>query len=646
MPYPLGPIINGSVPPRVSILKFRVGAPTLHPLPLKCTWDDVCATLDKYFGDRFVEKAREVLSRNNILYRKVELTSRTIHGESSKSNARPIIFIVADWSDSARYVWPRIVLAVKEYVDSEIAKNTQLSHISVHVEMVAPELTMRKYLSPVPNDKTLPGLERDWPMIKTRVREMLESAPATSSHITAICLFRLGYDPHHTENPKTVYVSVDYESNEEGWAVLVDRIQAYLNTLRHDLHFHIEHNAMNRFAFPLVALDLDDYERKDREQRFNFDIRRRYEEKVNLGEDICAAQYILRDDNRKCCPTTGTLGCYLGIKSKRYPTWTTMALTNYHIVRPTIKGFELGTKPKAATPTTTSSGTRSKLKPPRKGTDLWNADLKGITPSTAATRAPIEHPARAKHNFAIEGLRAARKAQGQNSDDDDEATLAWLAGLDAELATKLAFFDRGMNKFGTVYAGSGYNRRTPTTNHRLDWALVEPLGNRVGGNVLPDERAWKGKTALELMPLVATFGKTLRAPPPEGEGSLGELTPEDLVYKVGASTGATVGVFSKVKNDCSVAEDRYVGRGFSEEYVFIGRCNANVNSDVRFADIGDSGAVVFDKRGRALGVVFTGQTPQQAGSDGYCFVTPIEDVFRDIKEFSKGDITDIRIAGT
>jgi hypothetical protein len=53
--------------------------------------------------------------------------------------------------------------------------------------------------------------------------------------------------------------------------------------------------------------------------------------------------------------------------------------------------------------------------------------------------------------------------------------------------------------------------------------------------------------------------------------------------------------------------------------------------------------VVFDEGGRAVGLVFRGLMAQQA-ANSYTFITPIEDVFADIRAFSKGGITDIRIA--
>jgi hypothetical protein len=43
-----------------------------------------------------------------------------------------------------------------------------------------------------------------------------------------------------------------------------------------------------------------------------------------------------------------------------------------------------------------------------------------------------------------------------------------------------------------------------------------------------------------------------------------------------------------------------------------------------------------------LGLLFRGRQPTQT-EQGYTFVTPIEDVFQDIKDKSKGKILDIRV---
>lgn len=61
---------------------------------------------------------------------------------------------------------------------------------------------------------------------------------------------------------------------------------------------------------------------------------------------------------------------------------------------------------------------------------------------------------------------------------------------------------------------------------------------------------------------------------------------------------------------------------------------------------GESGSAVFDNDGCIIGLVFGAQMPQQAYTEAsWVYVTPIEDVFRDIIKFSGGQITNVRVAG-
>lgn len=51
---------------------------------------------------------------------------------------------------------------------------------------------------------------------------------------------------------------------------------------------------------------------------------------------------------------------------------------------------------------------------------------------------------------------------------------------------------------------------------------------------------------------------------------------------------------------------------------------------------------MYNGSGQVVGLLFTGMKPQGADR-GHMLVTPIKDILDDIKAFSKGGITDIRI---
>lgn len=77
----------------------------------------------------------------------------------------------------------------------------------------------------------------------------------------------------------------------------------------------------------------------------------------------------------------------------------------------------------------------------------------------------------------------------------------------------------------------------------------------------------------------------------------------------------------------------------SDEFLYLGLPDP---AEHWLASKGDWGSVVFNGDGAAVGLLCRGHTAQQA-KGSYAYVTPIEDVFEDIKAFSSKQITDIRI---
>ncbi len=190
--------------------------------------------------------------------------------------------------------------------------------------------------------------------------------------------------------------------------------------------------------------------------------------------------------------------------------------------------------------------------------------------------------------------------------------------------------------------------------------LIKPTHpNRVpreGVNLLPDFLQWSATPLLppSCFPDASTWGTQLKSPPPaadleEGCGApmtlISALGHGDMVYKVGSSTKITMGRFQRIKTGCRIGDEKYMGleNAYSSEYVFVGV--ADQTPDNRFGDFGDSGAVVFDGRGAVVGLLFTGHRPHQRQPYGLCLVTPIKEVFEDIKALSKNTVTSVRIAG-
>jgi hypothetical protein len=492
--------------------------------------------------------------------------------------------------------------------------------------MVTQDLIRQKFLSPLDNDEVYPRLKAAWPTIKSGILNILQKFGSTAGHMTAIALFKLGLNEAYN-NPKTVYVTVDYESPESGWPPVVKDMQTFVDEFGFGLHVHLEHNIMGHSAFALVSSNLTDAERDSRERDFNYDHQRPYTTAVSLGADIGAGCYIRRTDGELANPPVGTLGCWVEINVKDKG-WKKMALTNYHIVRPSIEGYTMGVK-KVEVEAGKPWVARGEMGNPGQSSELWTADQKGLIPKDMSKHHKMEHPARVKHNFTVETLQRTIRSLAQRGKPVPNV-------FQEELNESISFFDRGMHYFGEVYFASGYLERTKT-NGRLDWALIKPISdNRVGGNPIPNAQDWSaGGYAYDEFP--AVYGGNLK---PQTR-SIHNMGKDDRVFKTGSSSKSTVGKFEEIKPDCTIMEERYMpGRRAedrkSTEYMFFPLRNKP------FGNRGDSGSVVWDEDGGVMGLLFTGQQPHGC-NHGYSLVTPIEDVFESIKKTSRGNILDIRV---
>ncbi|KAH6631482.1 hypothetical protein F5144DRAFT_612140 [Chaetomium tenue] len=598
----------------VSNVRFRVGAPPPLPLPLFSRWDERCTLISDELGHRVLERETEEIlfaegAQDAVVA--VELTSRLVQSANGGATRLP----KASQPSSSWHV----VRRVKKLVNSKRLTREKLRDIDIAVEMIAEELTPKKYLGPVPAEILARGLEKDWPQIKDRVFQIMESQGGTRGHTTTIGLFQLGFSPIPTNNPTTVYVSVDYDSDESRWPAAVEEIEQYIKQFDYaQLRLHLEHNIVESFPFPLTPSQQSEEDREKEQRLYNILPQPPYKTAVDLGDDIGASNYITANDGRTRSPAVGTLGCWLEMKSDDFPDWTKVALTNYHILRPAYSGFKLDAIPGGAVPLS-----------PAEGSTLLKVDMEGVGWHPSAPR--VEHPTRLKHNSAVQ---SAQDILGRFPGEPTRK-------LQDDLDQVVAFFDENKQVFGSVYCASGFTKRT-RNNGRLDWGLVLPLdATRVGKNKLPSMEDWMEKYPNEGLQYPETFGTGLGQIPQAG---LRGLQQGDTVYKVGATTRFTIGKFNCVKSDIKISLDKHMsGPRMSEEFAFI---SAVKTSDIvgRFSSPGDSGSVVWDQNGRAVGLLFRGQTPQQADKGSLIYVTPLEDVIADIKQRSGGKIKDIRIA--
>jgi hypothetical protein len=526
----------------------------------------------------------------------------------------PAIFIVADeWTIDSPRLWQSVVEEVKKYVDGSVVETPEAKNVDISVEMVAENLVREKYLSLLDNDATYPYVKEAWPCIKERIFGILESFSATVGHMTAIALFKLG-PGRCNNNPKTVYISVGYESPESGWPPVVEKMQSFLDEFKLGLRAHMEHNIMGPRVFHLQETNLTQAERLEKIRDFGVQPMNPYSISPSAGAGIGAGRYLQSPDGKLSSPILGTLGCWLDVNVKGEG-WKAVALTNYHIVRPALDGFTLGE--------------------PIQGSDLWNADADGLLPSDVEHRGyKMERPARAHHNFTVETTERAF-LPGYTSQDPSPTRDRYRQIL----GEQIEFIHGDRQYFGQVWLASGFMQRT-TTSGRLDWALVMPMAeDRIGANILPGKGDWAVNYTPAAWAPCPTWGATLQ---PQAV-SIHDMQRDDLMYKVGASTKCTIGEFTEIRPECTITEERYMpGRTAasrrSTEFMFAG---AEIQP---FEERGDSGAVVWDREGRVVGLLFRGQAPHQCGR-GYALVTPIEDVFESIIAMSKGIIVGVRLAG-
>ena len=580
---------------------------------------------------RIEEDARSILIQRSIISPpvkgeddidfRVKLIYRKIPEMSGSEE--PTLLIEAPWSEGSGPVWENAVRDLKRRINS-ILRQQGLSEFDVTVEMCAPELTRDKYIAPVVGQ---PAMEAVWPRILRGVRDKLETYPDLGPHITSVCLFRLGYSKNRAQNPITLYVSVAYDSNELLWPAPITALEKLLAEAGWGhVKVHMEHGEVQHQAFELNPPR--DSVRSCLTLKRGVD----YPERVGLGMDISAAKYFARaGDQLRSNSLMGTLGCYVQVKTKSNPQWTTFALTNHHVIRPAVPGFRV---------TKNSKSNETETAPPDANSRLAAADISGITPKQVSkwSCAPMESPSRAKHNHTIQNIKVAVEKN---------------PSLQPHLDSKLSFFDSDRHILGEIWASSGFKKRSvgatdPSFNswgdaerRRLDWALIKVKESRQGSNKLYSEAELEGAGVLSSYQPEPDGMKGNLKPP--GPVPLGDMPGGTRVFKLGALTKFTLGQTSPFKAGINLDTDKYMKPPSSTEHLCVAISNGEPDPEKPFSLQGDSGSVVYDQFGRAVGLVVTGRVPHQ-GKAGYTVVTPIEDVFASILQHGEGNITDVRIA--
>lgn len=178
------------------------------------------------------------------------------------------------------------------------------------VEIIGQPLVWTIAYGPV---RDRPDLLQCWDKTRVLVYECLEAHEATRGSMTSISLFHYGTKRFYGDNPATIFITVDYDSQEVGWPDVIEDIEKSLKE-HHlpTLYIHIEHNVGFSSAPPSL-LDLEGERARNRLGRGY--IEDDYNKTVNLGEVICPANFVMRKDWTEGYSGHGNLGCYVEVKT-------------------------------------------------------------------------------------------------------------------------------------------------------------------------------------------------------------------------------------------------------------------------------------------------------------------------------------------
>ncbi|KAF5681394.1 hypothetical protein FDENT_8165 [Fusarium denticulatum] len=625
--------------PRVISGFKRVAWPELRRLPLTTSTKRLPAGIEQVRQD-IEREAVSIMEKHGLQFEDEEegCSPETIMRgvPETPSTGLPTILILAPWSTEKQCDWEIATQGMAMFL-ADLSRVCSFSETDIHVEIMAPKLVQRTYYTNIED----PVFQSAWECLGSTIFNRLQSLRATKGHITCLSLQKYGTNNHLGDNPPTVYISVSYDSDETKWHGVVAEVKKSLDAAGwSDVQVHIEHNE------GMIGYS-DNFTNSTREQmirghRLNKRTEDEYYSTVHMGDDFGAARYIKRTDGERLSPTNGTIGCFVQLKtSDSEPTWRTFILTSYQLVRPAFDGF-----------TATSNGTDSSVAPPITNSDLWTTDSVGYTPDSSAKPTTFESPSRSKHQFNIRDIDehlACLTNRIQYWDKRDSPAKAKqlqsykgeTAALRDERKQKTEFFEANKQALGRLYAASGFSRRV--VGRRMDWALIE--FDRPWHDRLPEFEEWESTLYnFSAMPYM-TFGMQLEEQTRSIEALSGLAWAGSTfdVYKIGASGGLTIGSLLCTNNLVTIRDDQYMKPSPTEEMAFEPK-RYTYASERGFCAPGDSGSVVFDESGGIVGLVIGGHRNNNSGNDGYGYVTPIEYIFKDIKDLLKEHVLDIRIA--
>lgn len=312
-------------------------------------------------------------------------------------------------------------------------KDSYVAYDSIHIDMQGSEHGRTIYYRPVDDRDDICD---SWDDVRALVHQRLEAFKATERSMLAICLL-------YYCGSITIYIAVDYSSDETGWLEVIADIKANIDRYKRgwtDVQVHVEHNAEASYSFDILPPTFDSGVAQKgclEGKLFDGD----YQQAIKPGDDFGADTS--SSDGSTIAVGFGTIGCFIEIKTKSNPAWKRYALISYHAVRPALPGFRFEIV-----------GEGSKPAPPEPNSECWNADLKGYAPGHSATPPRFESPSRVKHNFTIRHIAVQTEEENRISGELEaklqtttnnrtQETIDWLRkrvqGAGMECRRKLPF---------------------------------------------------------------------------------------------------------------------------------------------------------------------------------------------------------------
>ncbi|KAI4124222.1 MAG: hypothetical protein LQ338_004927, partial [Usnochroma carphineum] len=411
--------------------KFRVGGPPLQILPLETTLiphnHEVAVVLRE-----LVPRIENALSFHQVerdVEDPVAFVYRTIP-EQMPAMENMTAYVPATWNDSAPIQWLKAVDAIRAILVRDHRTRP------IKVEIIAWQLTTPRNTEALEEDHPVVAA---WPEIRPQVHNILGETTIVRESWLTIIVLRRGYNPPWSDidgspHPSVVLLIImDYVINPWQWRAAEHKIRNLLTA--HgltDVEVEFERGENTIMTFPvreptIAPKDVDI-------------IKGPYNVSVGMGADFGPARYFDSAPGQPIAGPTGTIGGYFTVvrsdgKRKK------MGITNYHVVREVLQGFNYTTSPTGEA-------------------------IRGEVPD--------------------------------NSELDDEETdpesvqegQAMLAEYQEEFDEKKQFFDENKQILGRPWMSSGFTRRT-SYNGRLDWALIDFTDNtRIGSNMIPPKSNW------------------------------------------------------------------------------------------------------------------------------------------------------------